>query len=119
MPEGVVKDEATATSKYARFTAEPFESGYAQTVGNSLRRVLLSSIEGVAITAIKLEGADHEFMAVPGIAEDVTDIVIALKQVLIKANGSIPERISIHKKGPCTVTTYIGHPTRHAGVDAR
>ena len=104
MPEGVVKEEATATSKYARFTAEPFESGYAQTVGNSLRRVLLSSIEGVAITAIKLEGADHEFMAVPGIAEDVTDIVIALKQVLIKANGSTPERISIHKKGPCTVT---------------
>ncbi len=104
MPEGVVKDEATATPKYTRFTAEPFESGYAQTVGNSLRRVLLSSIEGIAITAIKLGGASHEFMSVPGIAEDVTDIVIALKQVLIKANGSIPERISIHRKGPCTIT---------------
>lgn len=104
MPESVVKDEATATPKYARFTAEPFESGYAQTVGNSLRRVLLSSIEGVAITAIKLAGASHEFMSVPGIAEDVTDIVIALKQVLIKANGAVPERITIRKKGPCTIT---------------
>ena len=104
MPEGVAKEAASEDSRYARFTAEPFESGYAQTVGNSLRRVLLSSIEGVAITAIKLEGAQHEFMSVPGIAEDVTDIVIALKQVLIKATGAIPERISIHKKGPCTVT---------------
>ena len=104
MPDGVVKEAASEDGKYARFTAEPFESGYAQTVGNSLRRVLLSSIEGVAITAIKLEGAQHEFMSVPGIAEDVTDIVIALKQVLIKATGSIPERITIHKKGPCTIT---------------
>ena len=104
MPEGVVKDEATATPTYARFTAEPFEGGYAQTVGNSLRRVLLSSIEGVAITAIKLEGASHEFMTVEGISEDVTDIVIALKQVLIKVSGSIPERISIHRKGPCVIT---------------
>ena len=104
MPDGVIKEKASEDGKYARFTAEPFESGYAQTVGNSLRRVLLSSIEGVAITAIKLEGAQHEFMSVPGIAEDVTDIVIALKQVLIKATGSLPERISIRKKGPCTIT---------------
>ncbi len=104
MPKGVVKDESTATPKYARFIAEPFEPGYAQTVGNSLRRVLLSSIEGVAITAVKLQGADHEFQAVPGISEDVTDIIISLKQVLIKTYGTIPERISIHKAGPCTVT---------------
>ncbi len=104
MPEGVQKDEATATPTYARYEAGPFENGYAQTVGISLRRVLLSSIEGVAITAVRIKGADHEFTTVPGIAEDVTDIIIALKQVLIKTTGSIPERIFIQKKGPCTVT---------------
>lgn len=104
MPTAVVKDETTANSKYARFTAEPFESGYARTVGNSLRRVLLSSIEGAAITAVKIKGASHEFCSIPGIAEDVTDIVIALKQVLIKVTGAVPERITISKKGPCTIT---------------
>jgi DNA-directed RNA polymerase subunit alpha len=104
MPEGVQKDEATATDNYARYEAGPFENGYAQTVGIALRRVLLSSIEGVAITAVRIKGADHEFTTVKGIAEDVTDIIIALKQVLIKTVGSIPERITISKKGPCTVT---------------
>lgn len=104
MPEGLVKDEATATPTYARYEAGPFENGYAQTVGISLRRVLLSSIEGVAITAVRIKGADHEFTTVDGIAEDVTDIIIALKQVLVKTAGSIPERIFLKKKGPCVVT---------------
>lgn len=104
MPKRVVKDETTANPKYARFMAEPFEIGYARTIGNSLRRVLLSSIEGLAITAIRLKGASHEFCSVPGISEDVTDIVLNLKQVLLKAHGSIPETISISRKGPCTVT---------------
>lgn len=104
MPTAVVKDEATANPKYARFIAEPFESGYALTIGNSLRRVLLSSIEGAAITAVKIKGASHEFCSIPGISEDVTDIVVALKQVLIKVTGAVPERITISKKGPCTIT---------------
>ena len=104
MPEGVQKDEATATPQYARYKVGPFENGYGQTVGIALRRVLLSSIEGVAITAVRIKGADHEFTTVPGVAEDVTDIIIALKQVLIKTAPVIPERISIRKKGPCTVT---------------
>ena len=104
MPDGVQKDEATATPQYARYKVGPFENGYGQTVGIALRRVLLSSIEGVAITAVRIKGADHEFTTVNGIAEDVTDIIIALKQVLIKTAAVIPERLSIRKKGPCTVT---------------
>ena len=104
MPKRVVKDDSSANPTYARFVAEPFEIGYARTIGNSLRRVLLSSIEGMAITAIKLKGASHEFCALPGVAEDVTDIVLNLKQVLIKAHGRPPKSLSIRRKGPCTIT---------------
>lgn len=104
MPEKVQKDEATATETFARYEVGPFENGYAQTVGIALRRVLLSSIEGIAITAVRIKGADHEFTTVDGIAEDVTDIIIALKQVLIKSVGAIPQQIRICKKGPCRIT---------------
>ncbi len=115
MPESVQKDEATATSQYARYEVGPFENGYAQTVGISLRRVLLSSIEGIAITAVRIKGADHEFTTVDGIAEDVTDIIIALKQVLIKTTGAIPEQLTISKKGPCVVTAGV-FETANAGT---
>lgn len=104
MPEGVARDEASATPTYAKYEIGPFENGYGQTVGIAMRRVLLSSIEGVAVTAIRLKGADHEFTTIPGVAEDVTDIVIAIKQVLIKTAPVIPEKITISKKGPCEVT---------------
>jgi len=79
MPNRLAKDEGTAT--YARFTAEPFETGYGHTIGNSLRRVLLSSLEGAAITSVRIEGALHEFASLPGVVEDVTDIVLNLKQI--------------------------------------
>src|SRR5436190_21553591 len=78
MPKTLVKDESTATDTYAKFTAEPFEAGYGHTVGNSLRRILLSSLEGAAITAVKITGAQHEFATLPGVVEDVTDIVLNL-----------------------------------------
>lgn len=104
MPKRVVKDETTANPKYARFVAEPFEIGYARTIGNSLRRVLLSSIEGVAITSVRIKGANHEFCALPGVTEDVTDIILNLKRVLIKCHGRTPPRLSLRRKGPCTVT---------------
>ena len=81
MPKTLVKDESTATDTYAKFTAEPFEAGYGHTVGNSLRRVLLSSLEGAASTAAKITGAQHEFATLPGVVEDVTDIVLNLKKV--------------------------------------
>lgn len=100
MPKRVVKDEKTATNLYAQFVAEPFEIGYGRTIGNSLRRVLLSSIEGAAITAVRIEGADHEFCAIEGVLEDVTDIIINLKQVLVKTDIREPRTIQVSVKGP-------------------
>jgi len=105
MPKTLVKDESTATDTYARFTAEPFEAGYGHTVGNSLRRVLLSSLEGAAITAVKITGAQHEFATLPGVVEDVTDIVLNLKKIKFKAsNGHEPRKLSlnVNKEGEVT-----------------
>jgi DNA-directed RNA polymerase subunit alpha len=104
MPKRVVKDESTATTLYGRFVAEPFEVGYGRTIGNSLRRVLLSSIEGAAITAVKIEGADHEFCAIDGVVEDVTDIILNLKQVLLKmyARESRTFKLSVSGQGDVT-----------------
>jgi len=99
-PTRVVKDEKTATATYAQFTAEPFEIGYGRTIGNSMRRVLLSSIEGAAITAVRIEGANHEFCAIEGVLEDVTDIILNLKQVLIKTEVREPRTIQVSFKGP-------------------
>ena len=84
MPDRLIKDEDTATETYSRFTAEPFDAGYGHTVGNSLRRVLLSSLEGASITSVKIKGAQHEFGSLPGVVEDVTDIVLNLKKVKFK-----------------------------------
>ncbi len=104
MPKRVLKDEATATSTYAKFTAEPFESGYGRTTGNSLRRVLLSSIEGAAISSVNIEGAYHEFCAIPGVVEDVTDIVLNLKKVLPRMYCREPRKINLRVQGPGEVT---------------
>src|SRR3989449_3802831 len=104
MPKTLVKDENTATETYAKFVAEPFEAGYGHTVGNSLRRVLLSSLEGGAITAIKITGAQHEFATLPGVVEDVTDIVLNLKRVKFKAEDHEPKKLSltVNKEGEVT-----------------
>ena len=105
MPTTVNKDESTATATYCHFTAEPFEIGYARTIGNSLRRVLLSSIEGAAITAIKIAGVSHEFSTIPGCSEDVTDIILNLKRVLLTLKDTRePQVLTLKVKGPCTVT---------------
>ena len=104
MPQGVQKDESTATATYARFTAEPFEIGYARTIGNSLRRVLLSSIEGAAIATVKIAGVSHEFSTIQGCAEDVTDIILNLKRVLLKTVSRESQTITLKAQGPCTVT---------------
>src|SRR5467141_2917471 len=95
MPKSLVKDEATSTETYAKFVAEPFEAGYGHTIGNSLRRVLLSSLEGAAITTARITGAQHEFAALPGIVEDVTDIVLNLKKIRFKAVDHEPRTVSI------------------------
>ena len=104
MPKRVQKDETTASATYGRFVAEPFEVGYARTIGNSLRRVLLSSIEAVAITSVKIEGASHEFCSLKGVSEDVTDIILNLKRVLFKSYSRNPVRLQLKVKGPCEVT---------------
>src|SRR3954462_2493584 len=104
MPKTLSKDEDSSTETYARFTAEPFEAGYGHTVGNSLRRVLLSSLEGAAITAVKIAGAQHEFATLPGVVEDVTDIVLNLKRVKFKATEHEPRKLGlvVNKEGEVT-----------------
>src|SRR5437870_4503423 len=87
MPKRLTKEDATATETYAKFIAEPFETGYGHTVGNSVRRVLLSSLEGAAITSIRIDGAMHEFATIDGVVEDVTEIVLNLKKIKFKAHS--------------------------------
>lgn len=104
MPKTLVKDEDSRTDTYAKFVAEPFEAGYGHTIGNSLRRVLLSSLEGAAITSVKIEGANHEFQTLPHVVEDVTDIVLNLKKVKFKAHDHEVRNLSItvNKEGAVT-----------------
>ena len=104
MPKRLTKEDATATDTYAKFIAEPFETGYGHTIGNSLRRVLLSSLEGAAITSIKIEGAMHEFTTIDGVVEDATEIVLNLKKVLFKAHSRDPQTVTLsaHKEGAVT-----------------
>jgi DNA-directed RNA polymerase subunit alpha len=86
-PKRLVANTETLTDRYGMFTAQPFERGFGTTIGNSLRRVLLSSIEGAAITAVRIEGVAHEFSPIPGVVEDATDIILNLKQVPFKMSG--------------------------------
>jgi DNA-directed RNA polymerase subunit alpha len=95
VPSRLVKDEDTATETYAQFVAEPFERGYGHTIGNTLRRVLLSSLEGAAITSVRIAGVQHEFSTLPGVVEDVTDIVLNLKKVKFKHHAKEPRVLSI------------------------
>ncbi len=101
MPKRLTKEDSTATETYAKFYAEPFETGYGHTIGNSLRRVLLSSLEGAAITSVKIDGAMHEFTTIEGVVEDVTEVVLNLKKVLFKAHTREPQTLllSINKDG--------------------
>ena len=104
MPKRLTKDDSTATEIYAKFVAEPFETGYGHTIGNSLRRVLLSSLEGAAISSLKIDGAMHEFTTIDGVVEDVTDIVLNLKKILFKAHSREPQLLllSVNKEGEVT-----------------
>jgi len=104
IPSKLTKVEEGSTATYAKFIAEPFEAGYGHTIGNSLRRILLSSIEGSAISSIKIEGVNHEFQSVDGVVEDVTDIVLNLKKILIVSEKREPVRLSlkVNKEGPVT-----------------
>ena len=99
-PRGLVVDQESLTNTYGKFVAEPLERGFGITLGNSLRRVLLSSLQGAAITSVKIEGVEHEFMAIPEVAEDVTDIILNLKEVLLQIHSNEPKTIRIEAEGP-------------------
>src|SRR6184192_3758494 len=92
-PKRLSVDTESLTDKYGRFWAQPFERGFGTTIGNALRRVLLSSIEGAAVTAVKIEGVLHEFQSIPGVVEDATDIILNLKQIPFKLSGDAPKAI--------------------------
>ena len=104
-PNRLKKEEETATETYAKFVAEPFEIGYAHTIGNSMRRVLLSSLEGAAITSLKVDGAQHEFAAIEGVVEDMAEIILNLKQVKFKIHETRDPQVlllSVNKSGAVT-----------------
>src|ERR1700691_3663309 len=122
MPKRLQKEESTATATYAKFVADPFETGYGHTIGNSLRRVLLSSLEGAAITSLKVDGAMHEFATIDGVVEDVTDIVLNLKKVKFKAHTRDEQTLllSANKEGEVTAADIqvnqnveLVNPTQH------
>ena len=96
--------DLAADGTYGKFVVEPLERGYGTTLGNSLRRVLLSSLPGVAVTSIKIEGVLHEFSTIEGVQEDVTEIVLNVKDLILKINGDGPKTVYIEAEGPCEVT---------------
>src|SRR5215471_3780086 len=104
-PKRLSVDTESLTDKYGRFWAQPFERGFGTTIGNALRRVLLSSIEGAAVTAVKIEGVLHEFQSIPGVVEDATDIILNLKQVPFKLNGDGPKAIYLKTDQPGVITS--------------
>jgi DNA-directed RNA polymerase subunit alpha len=103
-PRRLETDTETLTENYGRFVAQPFERGFATTIGNALRRCLLSSIEGAAITALRIEGVVHEFSSVPGVKEDVTDIILNLKAIPVRLHGEGPKILTLDVRGPRLVT---------------
>lgn len=102
-PKYLECDYESLSETYGRFSAQPFERGYAVTVGNAMRRILLSSITGAAITGVRIHGVLHEFSTIPGVVEDVTDIILNLKSIPLKLKGNEPKRMTLKKEGPATV----------------
>ena len=112
LPTRVVSEASVSTPTYGQFKVEPFERGFGTTVGNSLRRILLSSLEGAAVTSIKLAGATHEFSTLPGVLEDVADIILNIKCLVIKSHTDEPKTIRLHSevKGPLTAGMIEADP---------
>src|SRR5512140_3512225 len=104
-PKRLAVDQCALTDKYGIFWAQPFERGFGTTVGNARRRVLLSSIEGAAVTAVKMEGVLHEFQSIPGVVEGATDIILNLKQIPFKLAGDAPKAIYLRADQPGVVTS--------------
>src|SRR2546426_10816249 len=104
LPNRLTRDRDTLTDTYGKFFAEPFERGFGVTIGNSLRRVLLSSLEGSAVVRVKIQGVQHEITTIPGISEDVTDIILNIKSLVVKNSSELPRTIRIdrHERGVVT-----------------
>src|SRR3954449_8275545 len=104
LPSRVAVDRDTATATYGKFVVEPFERGFGTTVGNSLRRILLSSLEGSAVTRVKIQGVQHEITTIPGVVEDVTDIILNIKSLVVKNQSEEIKTIRIdrHERGVVT-----------------
>src|SRR5438477_68110 len=109
LPSRVVCDRSSLTDTYGKFTAEPFERGFGVTVGNSLRRILLSSLEGSAVTRVKIQGVQHEISTIPGVVEDVTDIILNVKSLVVKNSSEQAKTIRIdrHERGVVTAANII------------
>ena len=103
-PRSLETDESGATAKYRRFSCEPLERGFGVTLGNALRRVMLSSLQGAAITSLRVNGVLHEFSTIPGVMEDVSDIVLNLKEVRLRLHSETPKTLRVHKKGEGVIT---------------
>ena len=100
MPESIELDESTYTNNYGKFIVQPLERGFGTTIGNAFRRVLLSSLPGAAITMIRVDNIFHEFSTIPGVVEDVAQVILNLKEIRIKLLNKKPEKIALHLKGP-------------------
>ena len=109
MPTSLEMEEETATPTYAKFTAAPFQSGFGHTIGNSLRRILMSSLEGAAISAVRIEGVSHEFTSLPNVVEDITEIILNLKKIKLNLHTDPPKTLEIKKNvaGPVTAGDII------------
>jgi DNA-directed RNA polymerase subunit alpha len=107
LPASVSPDPRSRTATFARFVAEPFEPGFGTTIGNSLRRVLLSSIEGAAITKVKIKGITHEFSTIPGVLEDVVDIILNIKGIVVAMDSDGPKTMRLSAEGPGDVTAEL------------
>lgn len=105
IPSRLNVDSDTLTKRYGKFYAQPFERGFGTTIGNSIRRALLSSIEGAAITAVKIEGVEHEFSSIKGITEDATDVILNLKEIPFNLHSDEPKTLSISKSGEGDITS--------------
>ncbi|GAF93632.1 unnamed protein product, partial [marine sediment metagenome] len=112
LPTRVERDTTVSSDRYGRFFIEPFERGFGTTIGNSLRRVLLSSLEGSAVTSIKVAGADHEFTSMEGVTEDVTEIVLNVKSLVLRLQSEGPKtmKVSAKKAGVVTAADIVADP---------
>lgn len=107
LPSRISVDARSKSSTYAKFTVEPFERGFGTTIGNSLRRILLSALEGASLTSVKIKGVQHEFSSLPGVLEDVTDIILNVKSLIVKLDGDEAKTVKVAARGPGEVTAEL------------